>query len=213
MAKPIYLPIVLSEFCPPKGLFSDVVLVIDASTSMRDLAADRRRKIDLAVASVSVFLDGLRLRPGEDRAAIVSFNQQAETLVHLTSSRERLGEGLSRIAIAEYSRVDLGVERAMVELITRGEPGRVQAMIVLSDGLANPVPGDQAVVAARRAQLEDITVYVVGLGPSMDERVLRQMASGAERYFPAPDPLLIRSIYQDLTKHVPCPPEMYWGGR
>jgi electron transfer flavoprotein alpha/beta subunit len=86
-------------------------------------------------------------------------------------------------------------------------------MVVLSDGKANPVSGDEAVAAARRAQLEGITVYVVGMGPSMDERVLRQMASGPERYYPAPDPLLVRAIYQDLTKRVPCPSEAYWGRR
>jgi hypothetical protein len=210
---PVFLPLLLSESCPPKDLFSDIVLVIDASTSMHDLASGRRPKIDLAVESARAFLQGLRLRPGEDRAAIVAFNEQAETLVHLTSSRERLDAGLSRIRIAEYSRVDLGVERAMVELITRGRYGHVLAMVVLSDGMVNPVSGDEAIAAARRAQLEGITMYVVGFGPSLDERVLRQMASGVERYFPAPDPLLIRSIYQDLTKRVPCPPEAYWGRR
>jgi Mg-chelatase subunit ChlD len=209
----VYLPITLVEYCPPRGLFTDVSIVVDASTSMHGPTGDRSRKIDVAIESIGAFLDGLRLQTGKDRAAIIAFNERARTLQHLTSNREDLKAALSRIRIAEFSRVDLGVERAMVELIARGRPGHVQAMVVLSDGMVNPVSGDEAVAAARRAQMEDITVYVVGVGPSMDERVLRQMASGSERYHPAPDPLLIRAIYQDLTKRVPCPPEAYWGHR
>lgn len=211
--QPVYIPVALKESCPPEDVFADVVLVIDASTSMLEITSSRRRKLDVATEAAMVFASGMRLVPGGDRLAIVTFNDGAQTLQHLTSVRSRVDAALGRIDVVEHSRVDLGVERAMVELITRGRHGHVQAMIVLSDGKANPVPGDQAVTAARRAQLEDITVYVVGMGPSMDERVLRQMASGDDRYYPAPDPLLIRAIYHDLTKRVPCPPEAYWGRR
>ena len=86
-------------------------------------------------------------------------------------------------------------------------------MIVLSDGKVNPVTRDRPGVAAEQARRAGGTVYVVGMGPSMDEPVLQEMASGSERYFPAPDPLLIRAIYADLTTRVPCPADAYWGRR
>lgn len=208
---PIYLPIGLRESCPPKDLYLDVALVIDASTSMLDVTAVGSTKLELAVESVGLFLDNLRLEPGRDRAAIVTFNDRARTIQRLTSEREALTSALRRISTANYSRLVLGIERAMVELIARGNTTHLQAMVVLSDGKANPVPGDEAVAAAKRAHLEGITIYVVGLGPSMDERVLREMASGDDRYVAAPDPVAIPSIYRDLTQRVACPPEVFWG--
>ncbi len=42
---------------------------------------------------------------------------------------------------------------------------------------------------------------------------LAYIVSGPGCYFPAPDPKMIRAIYRDLTKQLPCPPERYWGRR
>lgn len=42
-------------------------------------------------------------------------------------------------------------------------------------------------------------VCVVGMGPFMDEQVLREMAGQAERFFPAPSPHLIRAVYSDMS--------------
>jgi hypothetical protein len=67
--------------------------------------------------------------------------------------------------------------------------------------------------AAQRARLAGISAYVDGMGPSMDEWVLRAMASSPARFFRAPEPTIIRSFYADLAKRVPCPPERYWGRR
>jgi Mg-chelatase subunit ChlD len=209
----IYLPLALVEACPPRDLFTDVVLVIDASTSMRNLTADGHRKIDVAIEAAEVFVSGLRLDSARDRVAIVIFNESAETLQRLTDSRERAVAALSRIRTAEKSRVDRGVERATVELVARGRPGHVHAMVVLSDGKVNEVGRDQPGIAARSARRAGITVYVVGMGPSMDEQVLREMAGQADRFYPAPAPHLIRAIYSDLSERVPCPASAYWGRR
>lgn len=180
---------------------------------MRELTVDRRQKVDVAIEAAEVFIDGLRLSPGQDRVAVVTFNEEASTLHRLTDDPLLAKESLNRLRIEAHSRVDLGIARATVELIARGRPAHVRAMVVLSDGKVNQVGADAPGIAARQAQLADITVYVVGMGPSMDERVLREMASGDERYFAAPEPLLIRAIYADLTTRVPCPADAYWGRR
>jgi hypothetical protein len=213
LASSIFLPIALLEQCPPKDLFTDVVLVIDASTSMRDLTADHRQKIDVAVEAAQVFVNGLRLDSDRDRVAIIVFNEEAATLQRLTDDKMQALSALARIRISEQSRVDLGVERATVELVARGRPGHVHAMIVLSDGKVNQVDNDKPGIAARQARHAGITVFVVGMGPSMDERILRDMASSSDRFYRAPEPRLIRAIYADLTTRVPCPPDAYWGRR
>lgn len=209
----LYLPVLLGERCPPSQLFTDVVLVIDASTSMNERAADGRSGLEVAIEAARSFIQGLRVRTGQDRVAIVTFNEAASTLQQLTDVEPSLLAALARIRPEANSRVDLGVERAMVELVARGRSGHVQAMIVLSDGKVNQVASDRPGIVARRARLAGITIYVVGMGPSFDQRILREMASGPARYFPAPDPLLIRDIYDELSTRVPCPAEAYWGRR
>jgi hypothetical protein len=208
-----FLPLALVEQCPPRDLFTDVVLVLDASTSMLDRTTDGRRKIDVATEAIRSFVSGLRLWSGQDRVGIVQFNATAELLTPLTEDRTRLELALSRIHVQALSRLELGVERAMGELVARGKAGHQQAMVILSDGKTNPNPGELAVTAARRAQGAGIVVYVVGYGPSLDERVLSAMASGASRYYPAYEPLAIRNILGDLTTHVLCPPSAFWGQR
>ena len=209
----IVLPVALLEFCPPKDVYTDVVLVIDASTSMRERTADGTPKIDVAIEAAEVFIDGLRLGPGQDRVAVVTFSAKAETLHRLTDAPRRAGASLKRLRISASSRVDRGVDRATTELVARGRPGHVHAMVVLSDGKVNGAERGRPGVAARGARHVGITVYVVGMGPSMDEQVLREMAGRADRFYSAPAPHLIRAIYIDLSERVPCPGSAYWGRR
>lgn len=210
---PIFLPVALSETCPPKGLYVDVALVIDASTSMRDAADDGRRKIDVAVEAASTFVDGLRMGGVEDRVAIVSFDATARTLGRLTSDPAAAKAALRAIEVAEGSRVDLGLRQATSEIVARARPGHVHAMVVLSDGKVNGTersrPGQEAALA-RRA---DISVYVVGMGPSADEVVLAQMAGTPEYLLPAPSPAWLLRIYTELSTRVPCPPSRFWSRR
>ncbi len=213
VSRPIFLPLLLVEQCPPADLFVDVVLVIDSSSSMRELAENGRPKIDLAVEASEIFLDGLRLERGRDRAAIVNFNDDADTLQLLTDDRARLRSALGRVRVNVNSRVDLGIERAMVELVARGRVEHLRAMVLLSDGMVNQVSRHRPAAVARRARGAGISIYVVGMGPAMDAVVLREMSSGPEFLFTAPSPLLLRAIYTDLTERVPCPAGSYWGRR
>jgi methylmalonyl-CoA mutase cobalamin-binding subunit len=209
----MFLPLAMVEQCPPRDLFTDVVLVIDTSSSMAEMTIGQRRKIDVTIDAVTDFLQGLRLTSGKDRASLVTFNNVAQTLQRLTSDKARLVGELAQVQLATFSRIDLGLRQATTELLIRGQPGRLQSIVLLSDGKANPVPAEQAIEAARQAQRAGITVYVVGMGPDMDEMILRKMSSGPSRYFGAQDPLLIRSIYQDLARLVPCPADAFWGRR
>lgn len=209
----LYLPLAVVEACPPKNVFSDIVLVVDASTSMALLTPSGQQKIDAAIDAVWTFLDGLRLVPGGDRAAIVAFNGAATTLQELTSERRRLVSALRRIALAPRSRVDAGIDAAAAELSVRGRPDRNRAMVVLSDGKANPVAPSAVVASARTARQMGLGVFVVGVGPDMDAPTLRAMAGAATRYFGAPDPDQLRTIYAQLARTVPCPAAGYWGKR
>lgn len=213
--RPAFLPIALKDpGCPPADRFVDVVLVIDASTSMRGLTERGRPKLEAVVEAAEAFLGhGIRLSAGQDRAAVVAFNDQPHVLQGLTSDRSRLRAALQRIAVREQSRVDLGVAAAAAELTGPLRRPGAAAMIVLSDGRANPAPGSDAVAAARAARAAGIAVYVVGAGPDLDAAVLRDMAGDARHYVPAPSAEALEGIYRQLVAAVLCPPEIYWGGR
>lgn len=212
-ARTIYLPLLVTEACPPKDVFSDIVLVIDASTSMALLTPGGQQKIDAALDAVWTFLDGLRLQGGGDRAAIVTFNRTAATLQELTGERRRLVSALRRVSLAANSRVDAGILAAAAELSAHGRDTATKAMIVLSDGKANPVSSATVVSAAQSARRMGFGLFVVGIGPDMDAPTLRAMAGVATRFFPAPDPDQLRPIYAHLVRTVPCPASGYWGRR
>ena len=208
----LYIPLVLAEACPPRDVFADVALVLDASSSMLDVTDNGERKIDVAEQAVLQFLNGMRLAPGRDRVALIAFNATAELLQPLTSSQGDLVHALGRIQIRQFSRLDLGIENAAVELDINGGAGRVRAIVVLSDGIVNPVPSDAAVVAANLARGVGVDMFVVGFGPVMDTNLLQAVADPG-RYYPAANPGEVKAIYGSLTRLVPCPPEFYWGRR
>lgn len=208
----LFMPLALAEVCPPEDVFADVTLVLDASSSMLDPTESGERKIDVAKQAVLEFLHGMRLIPGRDRVALIVFNATAELLQPLTSSQSRLVEALGSIEVRQLSRLDLGIETAAGELVNNSGAGRVRAIVVLSDGIVNPVPSHMAVTAANNARSVGQDVFVVGFGPVMDANVLRAVADPG-RYYPAANPGELRAIYGSLTRLVPCPPGIYWGRR
>lgn len=78
---------------------------------------------------------------------------------------------------------------------------------------ANPVPGEAAIRASKQALDAGILMYVIGVGPAMDETVLRTMASTVDRFWKAPDAEALEEIYRELVINVLCPKEIYWGRR
>lgn len=208
----LYLPLMMVETCPPRDRFIDVVMVLDASTSMLQTVESGRNKLDVAKESARVFLQGLRLRQGGDRVAIVTFNTSAETLQGLTFDRDLLEAALPRVVVRSQSRLELGIAMANLRLLAR-PVDRSQAIVVLSDGKVNPSASSKAIAAAETSRVAGVEVYVVGFGPDLDEATLRAIARTADRYLPVPDPTQLVNAFRKLSHRVPCSPSAYWGRR
>jgi hypothetical protein len=88
-------------------------------------------------------------------------------------------------------------------------------MIVLTDGLANPVPASVAVSKALVARGDSITIFTIGLGRDHELNVaeLREMASKPDYYFHAPDGEDLLAIYDQIAAEIPCPSDSFWGRR
>jgi RNA polymerase sigma factor (sigma-70 family) len=121
---------------------------------------------------------------------------------------------LDQITVAPQTRIQLGV-RAAEDALTgpRHHPGIARAIIVLTDGRANPDSPELAVDAAAQAKAAGITVFTVGLGAELDFLALQRMASKPEYFYEAPDAGQLEGIYREIAVTIPCPPEAFWGRR
>lgn len=208
---PIYLPLSLRDpACDPNRPGIDVVLVLDASTSMRDATRAGRPKLDAAREAAALFLAELDL-PG-DRAAIVGFNASAWLAAPLTGDRASLDAALAGIAMAQFTRIDLGLRAAQAELQgSRAVPGRQAAVIVLTDGRNNPEPIASAVAAAGAVKAGGVRLFTIGLGEDVETDALREMASRPANYFFAPDGEDLAAVYRAIAGAFdPCPAERFW---
>jgi len=211
---PVYLPLAVSE--PPCLAVTptlDVILILDASTSMRDPTRAGRPKIDAAVAAARDFVARLALAPDGDHAALVAFNVAATLEAPLTADRAALDAAHDGIALAQFTRIDLGLDAAAAELASaRRRPGATAAVILLTDGRSNPVPVSEAERAAEAVKATGARLFTIGLGQDLDADALRRMASRPQDYFEAPDGEDLAAIYQAISAALPCPPYAHWPG-
>lgn len=167
----------------------DLLLVIDASGSMRALDAEVegtwRTRLSLAREAVRRFA---RARVGDgDRAGLVVFGEQAFTLCPLTrdgallaAALDRVEEGVAGEATALGDALALAVKR-----VTPGEaettatgPREGRLVVLLTDGRSNAgaVPPD---VAAEIAAARGVRVHTVGIGSGGEVPMARSGAPGA----------------------------------
>ncbi|MFN2250981.1 MAG: VWA domain-containing protein [Anaerolineae bacterium] len=207
--EPIYLPLLVGDRCDPTYQHVDVVLVIDASTTMLEDTRAGRPKIDAAREAASLFIDHMKL-PG-DQAAIVSFNVSARTEIGLTGDAAALRRALSRIENQEFTRIDLGLQEAHRLVLGSGHiEGNTPAVVMLTDGRSNPVPVQQAIDAATALKRDGVRLFTVGLGDDIEFDALRLMASRPEDFRYAPDGEDLGPIYRQIAYEIPCPPRVYW---
>ncbi|MFN8424005.1 MAG: vWA domain-containing protein [Anaerolineae bacterium] len=197
-----------------------MALVVDASTSMLERTSAGRTKLEAATDAARVLLDLLLLDAANgvsggsdsDQASLIAFNADAHVLQPLTNVRADLDGALARIAVAQQTRIDLGIQAAADELASaRHVAGHTPVMVVLTDGRANPVPADVAVGNAAAAKAAGIVVHTVGVGSDLDVEALRAMASSPATFHLAPDAEQLGEIYRAIAVALPCAGR-YWPG-
>jgi len=219
----VFLPMLLrDQGCPPQGIFTDVALVIDASTSMDESAGPGRpRKIDVAADAAWSFVDRYLVTDRADQVGVVLFNMKAAQRQVLTRDRGRLAEALSvpKSYLRKGSQIHLGIAEAATMLVDPrfSDRSHRKAMLLVSDGLVNPGgPGD-VLRAAEQARAQGIAIYVVGYGESLDDALLGAIASPADQrsptYFRSPLDADLQSLVSRLSLVVPCPADLYWPRR
>jgi Mg-chelatase subunit ChlD len=95
----------------------------------------------------------------------------------------------------------------------RRRPAHTPALVLLTDGRANPEGPELAVAEAEAAKQAGVTVFTIGLGQELDVAALRQMASRPDGYHHAPDAEQLADIYRSIAVTLPCPAGQFWPQR
>lgn len=219
----IYLPLAQRLHCVPFETRTDVVLVLDMSTSMYRPTRGNRTKHEAAVDAAHTFVGLMRFAPDtngrRDRVGVVGFNNDAWIGTHLTSDRAAVDGALDGLArgIKEGTRLDLAIAQGQAVLdATPRAPGIDPVLILLTDGLPNRVPTpegggrqeDTVLAAASAAKAAGTRLFAVGLGETGDvfESLLAGAASGPGDFFMAPDGEDLAGIYRGIAGRLTgCP--------
>ncbi len=207
----IYLPLAPHQPCAYRAPGLDVVLLLDASSSMR--GASWSAALDASRA----FLDVLRasnrdLPPGTRRASLVRFHDSAATIAPLTGDWALLDARLDELArqgeaaLAAGTRIDAGLRAARAELSTHGLPGHQPVIVLLTDGVLPARYYAEALATAHAAQAAGIAVYTVGLGTLFDARFLEEIAGDPAHFTPAIDPANLTATYRAIAGALACEP-------
>jgi Mg-chelatase subunit ChlD len=202
----IYLPILYEQKCTPNDKPLDIVLIIDASSSMEEPAfSGGGTKLDAARQAAGAFVGKLVLNPARDNASIVWFNSESAIDVGLTADRGALEAGLSRIKAREGTHIDKGLSQAEASLAASARPEAKPVVILLTDGIHN---GNASLeeVSARAASLKarGALIYAIGLGEAIQVELLQNIASSPEGFYRSPTSDELVEIYQEISERLPC---------
>ncbi|MFQ5460709.1 MAG: VWA domain-containing protein, partial [Anaerolineae bacterium] len=144
----VFLPLVSRGGCPVTGRPADMVLVLDASTTMLEATAGGRRKIDAALDGAAAL--AAMLPRGGKRLGVVAFNREARVLVDLTDNMRAVTEALAALEVAKGSRIDRGLTMAATlvpEPHGSGHPSR-RVVVLASDGRPVGATAEDVLAAA-----------------------------------------------------------------
>jgi Mg-chelatase subunit ChlD len=203
----IYIPIVYNNACFKR--YTDVALVIDASTTMLRKNEEGRLKLDAAKAAARQFLDHLSLTPDRDgrhdQASVVWFNDTAVVEQGLTHDLRALDAALGRIAPVEGSRIDLGLRAGHEAVMSdRHKVENRPVMVVLTDGIPNRTTFEAMFAAADEAKVAGVLIYAVGHGLDVEAWALRRIASDEGKYTYSPTDADLTDIYNAIAGQVIC---------
>lgn len=148
----------------------DLALVLDSSGSMSSNDPQGLRRTE-SKNLVDALLVG-------DQASVVDFDDSGRLAQALTSDKDALKSAIDTIDASGGTDIAAGVRIGIDSLGPQGDRARV--MVLLTDG-----DGSYTSDLTAEAQAKFITIYTVGLGSSVNETLLRDIATatGGE-YFP-----------------------------
>jgi uncharacterized protein YegL len=199
---PVYLPILNLGRCIERDQPSDIILVIDASTSMDKNTAQGRPRIDAARDGALSFVEVMR---DVDRAAVVSFNNKAHLVSELSDDRDQLSADIEGIETYPWTRIDLGIDLAAEELASdRAGEGHLPVIILMTDGQPTQTTDRAVRESAARARIPGTLIFTIGVGPDVNRELLVDVAGDPGRFYYIDDAEGLANIYERIARIIPC---------
>ncbi len=194
---------------PAEGI--DMVVALDASSSMSIAVGDEESRLAVAQSVLSDFIQGR----DHDRLALLAFRAETFLLSPLTLDYRALQEmvdGAGEVDLPDGTAIGLAVADSLNLL--RDSTARSRVVILLTDGQNNRREVEP-LAAARIADALGIRLYVVGViqEPSLqphaasadqgspDEEALERMAEvTGGRYFRATSPQALADVYREIDR-------------
>ena len=194
---------------PAEGI--DMVVALDASSSMRITVGDQESRLAVAQRVLSDFIRGRE----NDRLALVAFRAESFLLSPLTldyRALQQMVDGAGEVDLPDGTAIGLAVADSLNLL--RDSTARSRVVILLTDGQNNRREVEP-LAAARIADALGIRLYAIGVleermvqpgaasaqRVSVDEETLEQMAEvTGGRYFRATSPQALADIYREIDR-------------
>ncbi len=189
-----------------------VIMVLDVSGSMSDLAGEGFSKLDLAKRAVLASLD--QFKP-EDEVGLWIFSTRLDgdqdwlelvppsPLSTVESTIRRTVEGL----IADGGTGLYDTTRSAVEAVRASfDRSRINAVILLTDGRCDDFDDgcdiDPLLRLLRSNERDPVRVFPVAYGSDADVAALEAIAAASQaRLYIASDPLTIESVFQSVVSN------------
>jgi hypothetical protein len=165
----------------------DVALVIDSSGSMSWNDPSGLRK-----SAAKSFVDALG---AEDSASVVDFDGSARVYSELTADKAALRSAIDRIDSSGGTNIGAGVSVGL-DTLSRGPADSLDAeyMVLLTDG-----DGSYSTTFTQRAINDDVVIFTIGLGDSVNSSLLSSIATATGgRYFAAADAADLQDVFDEI---------------
>ncbi len=192
----------------------DSLLVMDTSGSMNDKEGSSGTKISNSIGAAKNFVDivsGME----NNRIGLVSFADVGTLNSPLTSTFDTVKSQINTLTANGGTCIQCGIDQANQEISLHKRPNVKNAVILLTDGLANRIESNgksievgsstaekAALTAALAGHTANNTVfYTIGLGKDVDSDFLQQLASstGGQYYF-SPTTDQLNDIYNQISQ-------------
>jgi hypothetical protein len=214
----LYLPMLVNTLCDPRPV--NLVLVLDASSSMRRPSGAGGTKMAAVVAAAGRLVDELLAGGAGHRISVVGFNNHAWVELALTADAAQVHGALNRVAAAtaEGTRLELGLAVGAYSL--GGTPPDRREMLFLTDGMPNLVPTpipvgrqeDTVITFAKAVRAQGVVIHAIGYGrpdaPDLADRVspelLAAIAGSTGDSWVAPDAARLTELFDGLGSDLRC---------
>ena len=199
----VYLPVLMLSKCLRRARPTDVVLIIDTSSSMREIAGSGRTKLENAVLAAGRFVDNLKMPA--DHVAVVGFDKESVLSQPLTGDRKAAQAGLDALFSTPGTQIHKGLNEARGALEMGRRPQALPVVILLTDGNHAGDAADVIEAANRLKAIPDTIIFTIGLGNDIQADLLRNVASFREGFYRTPDAEQLDAIYQEISRRLDCP--------